>query len=351
MMELAGCCVSTKCTAAAAVCAWNTVSARAGKAVATSALTVNPQAAPTRARDRSAALNRTGTSNRLLSPSSGYGGPPVAVACQHADVPARPQVVAHRGASVDEAEHTLAAYRRAIDDGADALECDVRLTRDGVLVCVHDRRVDRTSSGRGVVSTLELADLAELDFGSWHRSGQEAPDMDRRQVLTLEKLLETVADSGRRVELAIETKHPTRYAGLVELSLVDLLARFGHTSPGADGQWQARVMSFASSSLRRVHELAPGLPTVYLMERVPLRLRDGDLPGAVAAAGPSLRVLRAFPSYVERVHEQGHAVHVWTVDADADVDYVLDLDVDVVITNRPAAVRQIVDERESSRTV
>jgi len=87
------------------------------------------------------------------------------------------------------------------------------------------------------------------------------------------------------------------------------------------------------------------------MERVPLRLRDGDLPGAVVAAGPSLRVLRAFPSYVERVHERGHEVHVWTVDADADVGYVLDLDVDVVITNRPAAVRQIVDARETSTTV
>src|SRR3954447_223904 len=129
-----------------------------------------------------------------------------------------PQVVAHRGASEDEAEHTLAAYHRAIDDGADAFECDVRLTRDGVLVCVHDRRVDRTSSGRGVVSTLELADLAELDFGSWHRdeagdallsADWEAPDTDRRRVLTLEKLLETVVDSPRRIEIAIETKHPT----------------------------------------------------------------------------------------------------------------------------------------------
>jgi glycerophosphoryl diester phosphodiesterase len=272
---------------------------------------------------------------------------------------ARPDVVAHRGASQDEAEHTLAAYRRAIDDGADALECDVRLTRDGVLVCVHDRRVDRTSSGRGVVSTLELADLAELDFGSWHRdddvdplltAGWEAPDTDRRQVLTLERLIETVVDCGRPVELAIETKHPTRYAGLVELTLVDQLARFGLTSPDRNGRWQARVMSFASSSLRRIHALAPGLPTVYLMERVPLRLRDGDLPGAVIAAGPSLRAVRALPSYVDRVHERGHAVHVWTVDDDADVDYVLDLGVDVVITNRPAAVRRIVDARDVPST-
>jgi len=265
-----------------------------------------------------------------------------------------PQVVAHRGASEDEAEHTLAAYHRAIDDGADALECDVRLTRDGVLVCVHDRRVDRTSSGRGVVSTLELADLAELDFGSWHRgepadplltADWEAPDTDRRQVLTLEKLLETVVDSPRRVEIAIETKHPTRYAGLVELTLADTLSRFGLTRPDADGRYQARVMSFASSSLRRVHSLAPGLPTVYLMERIPLRLRDGDLPGATFAAGPSLRALRAFPAYVERVHAREHPVHVWTVDDPADVEFVLDLGVDVVITNRPSAVRRTVDRR------
>jgi glycerophosphoryl diester phosphodiesterase len=272
-------------------------------------------------------------------------------------VPVRPQVVAHRGASEVEAEHTLAAYRRAIDDGADALECDVRLTRDGVLVCVHDRRVDRTSTGRGPVSTLELADLAELDFGSWHRdeavdpllaADWEAPDTDRRQVLTLDRLLETVIDSGRRVELAIETKHPTRYAGLVELTLTETLARFGLTRPDPDGRWCARVMSFAASSLRRMHALAPGLPTVYLMERIPLRLRDGDLPGGVVAAGPSLRALRALPSYVARVHAQGHAVHVWTVDADVDVRFVLDLGVDVVITNRPGAVRGIVDGLSST---
>jgi len=262
-------------------------------------------------------------------------------------------VVAHRGASADEAEHTLAAYRRAIDDGADALECDVRLTRDGVLVCVHDRRVNRTSNGRGVVSTLELADLAELDFGSWHHG--EAPDLvssevdsDRRQVLTLERLLETVRDSGRHIELAIETKHPTRYAGLVELTLVDVLARFGLTRPGREGRYGARVMSFAASSLRRVHDLAPGVPTVYLMHRVPLRMRDGTLPGGTWAAGPSLRALRAFPSYVERVHAHSGEVHVWTVDDPDDINFVSDLAVDVIITNRPGAVlRQLARSQAS----
>jgi len=261
-------------------------------------------------------------------------------------VQGRPQVVAHRGASEDAAEHTLAAYRRAIASGADALECDVRLTRDGVLVCVHDRRVDRTSDGRGVVSALELADLAELDFSSWHPSRVEAPDFEHgpedsdRRVLTLERLLETVAECGRRIEIAIETKHPTRYAGLVELTLVDLLAQFGLDRPDADGRSPARVMSFASSSLRRLRGLAPAVPTVYLMQRVPLRLRDGVPPGPADAVGPSLRGLRAFPSYVERAHAHGVPVHVWTVDEPEDVDYVVGLGVDVIITNRPAAVRR-----------
>ena len=82
-------------------------------------------------------------------------------------VPPRPLVVAHRGASSDAPEHTLAAYVRAIEDGADGLEADVRLTADGHLVFVHDRKVDRTSNGSGVLSTLELADLESLDFGAW----------------------------------------------------------------------------------------------------------------------------------------------------------------------------------------
>src|ERR1044071_2069483 len=73
-----------------------------------------------------------------------------------------PFVVAHRGASADLPEHTLAAYERALQEGADGVECDVRLTRDGHLVCVHDRRVDRTSTGSGLVSEMSLAQLRDL---------------------------------------------------------------------------------------------------------------------------------------------------------------------------------------------
>ena len=260
-------------------------------------------------------------------------------------------MVAHRGSSDAAPEHTLAAYQQALEEGADALECDVRLTRDGHLVCVHDRRIDRTSTGRGPVSTLELAELAELDFTTWKTPGSargegelgapdmgEVPDRDRTGILTLERLLEVVADTPRRVELAIETKHPTRYAGAVENRLVTLLDRFGYAHPRLGSTSPVRVMSFSEMSLRRVRRLAPSLRTVLLMERVPLRFRDGVLPRGVGIAGPGMGLLRLHPRYVARVHRRGGSVHVWTVNDDDDIALCLELGVDAIITDRPRRV-------------
>ncbi|WP_340377746.1 glycerophosphodiester phosphodiesterase [Streptomyces sp. SS7] len=263
------------------------------------------------------------------------------------------QVVAHRGASEEAPEHTLAAYKKAIEDGADALECDVRLTADGHLVCVHDRRVNRTSNGRGAVSALELADLAALDFGSWKtREAREAwharvedPDWEVRpedreetSVLTLERLLELVSDSGRRVELAIETKHPTRWAGQVEERLLILLKRFGLDAPESAAESPVRIMSFSARSLHRVRAAAPLLPTVHLSQFVSPRLRDGRLPSGVGIAGPSIRIVRNHPVYIERLKQAGHQVHVWTVNEPEDVDLCVGLGIDAIITNRPRAV-------------
>lgn len=262
----------------------------------------------------------------------------------------RIQVVAHRGASEEAPEHTLAAYKKAIEDGADALECDVRLTADGHLVCVHDRRVNRTSNGRGAVSALELADLAALDFGSWKgrdswKTRDEEPDWEYlpedpgdTSVLTLERLLELVADAGRRVELAIETKHPTRWAGQVEERLLLLLKHFGLDAPASAAESPVRVMSFSARSLHRVRAASRTLPTVYLLQFLSPRLRDGRLPAGVRIAGPSIRIVRNHPAYIERLKKAGHQVHVWTVNEPEDVDLCVDLGIDAIITNRPRAV-------------
>lgn len=255
-----------------------------------------------------------------------------------------PVVIAHRGASDSIAEHTLAAYQQAIDDGADALECDARLTADGVLVCVHDRRIDRTSDGRGVVSAKTYAELSQRDYGSWKQDWPQEIDDERllparelRGLLALEELLDLAINAPRRVDLSIETKHPVRYGGLVEDRLIALLDRHGLLKPTGD-QTRVRMMSFSEFAVRRVRQGAPTLRTVLLMDRVPVRARSGWLPNGAHIAGPGIHIIRAHPRYVERVHSAGSQVHVWTVDKDADIDLCIKLGVDGIITNRPAAV-------------
>ena len=257
----------------------------------------------------------------------------------------RPQVIAHRGASHDNAEHTLRAYIAAIEQGADALECDVRMTADGHLVCVHDRDLRRTASTRAVVSALELAALEELHFAAWQgpRSDVEVeiPDLDpdRDGVLTLRRLFETVANYDRRVELAVETKHPTRYAGLVERRLVELLEEFGWHEAGSP----VRVMSFSYLALQRVRRLAPGLRLVMLFEHMrhwPMLRR---LVGDDWIAGPGIETLGKHPAFGRRLAESGRDIHVWTVNTEADLQTCLDLGVHGVITDRPRLMIDLLD--------
>lgn len=262
-----------------------------------------------------------------------------------------PQIIAHRGASEVEPEHTLSAYLRALDEGADALECDVRLTADSHLVCVHDRRANRTSNGRGVISTLELATLEGLDWGSWkagHPAEPEMPDRDRarNKLLTLRHLLVAVRDCGREMGVVVETKHPTRYAGEVERQVATLLGDFGLLGLRRPGRPYARVMSFSQRATQRMRALCPELPLVYLMrESVPLRYRDGSLPRGVAIAGLDMPIVRRHPETVRRQHEAGHAVHVFTVDEPQDIELCLGLGVEAIITNRPGYVRDHVGAR------
>ncbi len=238
-----------------------------------------------------------------------------------------PLIVAHRGSSKEHPEHTLAAYQKAIQQGADLLECDVRLTADGHLVCVHDRRIDRTSDGRGVVSAKTLSQLRRWDFGEDH------------QVLLLQELIDLVLCADRPVGLAIETKHPVRYAGLVEQRVVEMVRDYGLIGSRFDDDSRVYLMSFSELALRRWRELAPGAPSVFLMEDVPLRCRKGWLPFSARVAGPSIDLIREHPNYVRRVHLAGGKVFVWTVDEAEDVDLCVRLGVDAVISNRPGFVR------------
>jgi glycerophosphoryl diester phosphodiesterase len=263
----------------------------------------------------------------------------------------QPAVVAHRGASAHRAEHTVGAYALAIEQGADGLECDVRLTRDGHLVCVHDRTVDRTSTGRGAVSTLTLAHMSQLDYsrarpvlpehrGDPMRHAAATPQRGDRGVLTLESLLDLVADSPH-TRLFVETKHPVRYGGLVEAKLVALLRRYGLANPRYKDESRVVMMSFSAVAVRRLRRHSVALPTVLLLDQLnPLRW-DGTLPGAADYTGPGIHLLRADPEYVERAARFGHPTYAWTVDDPVDVELCRRLGVAWVATNSPGSTRDL----------
>jgi glycerophosphoryl diester phosphodiesterase len=251
------------------------------------------------------------------------------------DVGGHPFVVAHRGASADRPEHTLAAYELALQEGADGVECDVRLTQDGHLVCVHDRRIDRTSNGTGLVSEMTLAQLRELDFGSWHSNGAHA----NTGLLTLDDLVSLVLDWNRPVKLFIETKHPVRYGALVESKVLALLHRYGIASPASADRSRAVVMSFSAAAVWRIRRAAPLLPTVLLGETS--RYLGGSAATTVGATavGPSITTLREHPELVDRAAAQGRALYCWTVDHYEDVEFCRDVGVAWIATNHPGRTK------------
>jgi len=241
-----------------------------------------------------------------------------------------PLVIAHRGASAELPEHTLIAYQTALDAGADGVECDVRLTRDGHLVCFHDRKLDRTSTGSGSFAAHTLAQLQEFDFGTWHPSGQSAP------LLTLDALLDLLKGAGRPVRILIETKHPNTYGGAVEHRVRAALKRHGLLDDAS--QVHATIMSFSPLAVRRSRELMPAVPTVQLLDLLPPGMRVRRLPFGARIAGPGVELIRRRPELVKRLKAAGQQVYVWTVNEIEDVDLLVSLGVDALITDRPKEV-------------
>ncbi len=258
-----------------------------------------------------------------------------------------PRVVAHRGASAELAEHTLAAYVLALEQGADGLECDVRLTRDGHLVCIHDRRIDRTSTGSGPVSAFDLATLSAHDFASWRdevdaANGVIEPFYQRRPhigPLTLDELLALVTDWPDPVRLFIETKHPAPQGGLVEATLVGLLGEHGLATPQSREDSPVVIMSFSAKALRRVRAQAPALPTVALLPTLSA-VRSGELPPWADIAGPRFGALKDDPGFVLRTAAHGHPTYCWTVDEPADVALCAEFGVAYLATNSPGTAQR-----------
>jgi glycerophosphoryl diester phosphodiesterase len=253
----------------------------------------------------------------------------------------RPLVFGHRGARGEMPENTLPSFDRALEDGADVLETDVRLTKDGVVVLSHDEHVKRMTDGKGRVGDYTLAELKQLDAGfRFTRDGGETfPHRGTGVTIpTLEEFFQRYP--GVRVNLDLKSEDPA----LAEktAALIKKYDRAGITMAG----------SFHQSSAKRVRRLVKGMPSYASQKEtktalIAAKLRLPFFKKSVQALEVPLqhgKIKIITPQFVRHAHKGGRFVAAWTVNDPRKMKQLLEMGVDGIITDYPAraakAVRQ-----------
>ena len=202
--------------------------------------------------------------------------------------------IAHRGYSELYPENTIPAFEKAIEAGADMIEFDVHLSRDGKPVVIHDNDVDRTSNGRGFVKDMTLAELKELDF-NFRMTG----DAGAIRIPTLDEVIDAVSG---RIMLNIELKNcPHKYHGVEEAVIAAIRDRGIRD--------QVIVSSFDHYALLKVKELAPEIRTGMLYEGGWLRFQDEVLELEVYSIHPAIDTIDV--DQLAWARENGYRIYVW----------------------------------------
>lgn len=327
-----------------------------------------------------------------------------------------PAVVAHRGASFDAPEETIPAYILARDLGADYLELDVQRTRDGVLIALHDDLLERTTNiaqvfpkrAKDPVSTFTLAEIKQLDAGSWFNKAY--PDRARDsyaglQILTLDEVIDIAEGGANKPGLYIETKVPSQFPG-IEADLKKALVKrgwLGDRPAAAAGHVNVAhmpgrvvVQTFEKQSLELLHKEMPNVPKVLLLwigegsiePKSDVAFKDSGFKDKAAyygaqevkspeafqawidwakahgaiGTGPSARLAAGGDqSYMDLVkpwmntltHEKGLVIHPYTVDDMVDFKKISADGVDGFFTNRTAELLKFYERpaKESLETI
>jgi glycerophosphoryl diester phosphodiesterase len=264
---------------------------------------------------------------------------------------------AHQGGAREAPSSTLFALRQAVAGGADGLELDVHATSDGTVVVCHDATVDRTTPAAGAIDQLTLEHVRGLDNSHWWVPGEVVatgrPDADYVHrgkapadpsfgIATLREVLEEFPD----VFLNLDIKQTQPAVAPYEHRVADLLREFGRVDDVIVASFDDRATDAFSAIAPEVSTSCGTLATADVWRAV----QDGSpLP---ATRHHALQVPADFEGitvvderFVQRVHEHGLAVHVWTIDEPAEMERLIDLGVDGVMTDRPSVLEAILQRR------
>lgn len=216
-------------------------------------------------------------------------------------------IIAHRGASAYEPENTLRSVKRALELDADMVEVDVRASRDGHIVVIHDAVVDRTTDGKGYVKDMTLKELKRLNAGL----GEHIP--------TLQEVTELLR--GRKAQLVVEIKVLGIEKKVLQILKENELDR------------QALITSFYHPILKRVKELEPNMRTGAIIVSRPIKAAQLALDANSNALFP--KHIYIDPQMVEEAHRHDLAVYPWTIDTLNEIEPLIKMGVDGIVTNKP----------------
>jgi glycerophosphoryl diester phosphodiesterase len=240
----------------------------------------------------------------------------------------QPLIFAHRGASAHAPENTISAFLLAIEHGADGIEFDVKVTRDGRVIVLHDQTLQRTTTGTGDLKNFSYDELRKLDAGS-----KFSAKFNNEKLPNLEEVFEAV---GNRIGINIElTNYATPGDDLIE-KIANILAKVKDTS-------KVMFSSFNWSNLKKVRKLCPGIPCGILA-----------LPGIAGWLSRSY-FTRNVPheavhpyfadvsiNSVQNWHRQGFKVNIWTVNDPKEMLRLKDIGVDMIMTDDPALAKSTI---------
>lgn len=241
------------------------------------------------------------------------------------------KVWAHRGASAYAPENTLEAFLLAAEQGADGVELDVQLTKDGEMVVVHDEEIDRVSDGSGFVKDYTLAELKTLNFNKTH------PEYQDVKIPTLREVYEALKPTGMTIN--VELKTGIFWYKDLEKKVLELTKEM---------EMEDRVIysSFNHYSIQQMKKIVPEAETAYLYSDVILNVAEYAKNTKVDGLHPAVYHVK-MADFLKEYLSSNLNVRVWTVNEKADMKWLIDAGVTAIITNYPDMAVQIKKEAEA----
>lgn len=238
----------------------------------------------------------------------------------------KPLVVAHRGGSLCAPENTMAAFRQALELGVDRIELDVQQSKDGVVLVMHDEKINRTTNGKGVISDMNYAQLKDVDAGS-----KFSKDFSNEKIPLLDEVLHLV---NGQCELLVEIKNPGNINKGLEKNVADLIMQHQALA------W-CTVQSFEYQSLYNLHKINGQITLGLLLDKPKMDTLKKSAANTSFISEININRRSASAAMIDLIHQMDKKVFVWTVNKPDEMSRLIKKDVDGIITDDPKTLKTL----------